>query len=454
MGMTKEEYKYQGMVDAPKSSGDTTQSVFDREFACIMGYESIKIELRRIVDIMLNPQKYKDLGVSTPRGILINGVPGLGKSLIANCFIKASGRRAFICRKDKPNGSFVEEIHRIYEEAKENAPSIVFLDDMDKFANEDDHHPNAEEYVTVQSCIDGCKDFEVLTIATTNDLNCLPESLLRVGRFDKNFRINPPEGEEAEKIIEYYLSQKKNVGDIDIKQIVKILNGRSCAEFETVINEAGIYAGFENRDKIDMNDIIRATMRVLFDAPELLSNEIKTHLEEVAYHEAGHSVVAEILEPGSVNIVSIKRYSGDTGGVTSFYQKQDYFYSKKRMENRVICMLAGKAATELMFGVIDVGAKNDTERAIKIIERFVGDFCAYGFNNFEYRYSLSNEFYTKREGLIFNECERYYQMAKKILVDNREFLDKLAKALVGNETLISQDVQKIKESCKIVNFNF
>ena len=430
------------------------ESSFDEDFSAVIGYEPIKLEIKRIIDIMNNPQKYKDLGVSTPRGLLLDGKPGLGKTLIANCFIKASRRKAFVCRKDRPDGDFVKEIRRVFEEAKENAPSIVFLDDMDKFANEDENHTNAEEFVTIQSCIDDVKDFEVFTISTTNDLKNLPDSLLRVGRFDKQFTLKCPRGEDSEKIIAYYLSQKKFVDDVNIKQAARILVGSSCAELETVINEAGVYAGYENKKMIDMSDIIRAAMRVIYDAPEVLSVEQKNFIKETAYHEAGHSVVAEVLEPESVNIVSVKKYAGDVGGITSYYQDENYFCTKKYMENRVISLLAGKAATELVYGLVDVGTISDIRRARTIVTRFVDDYCSYGFDKFEFEHEHSNELRSRRENLIFSEMERYYQLAKKLLIQNREFLDKLANALVEKETLITEDVQAIKNTCKIIEFNF
>ena len=436
-----------------KANG-SVKNTFDQEFSVVIGYAPIKLELKRIVDIMNNPQKYSDLGVTTPRGVLINGDPGLGKTLIANCFIKASGRKAYTCRKDKPDGAFVDEIRRTYEEAKANAPSIVFLDDMDKFANEDEKHTNCEEYVTVQACIDSVKNYEVFTLATTNDIRKLPESLLRVGRFDKNFKLDNPKGDEAEKIIKYYLSKKKFVEDVNVKQIARILVGSSCAALETVINEAGVYAGFDNKEKIEMSDIIRATMRVLYEAPESLSIDERHHIKEIAYHEAGHAVVAEVLEPESVNIVSVKRYDGNIGGVTSYYPDEEYWWSKKYMENRVLSLLAGKSATELVYGVVDTGANNDVKRAFHIVERFVDDYCSYDFDNFEYHYRPSDAFQDRKGKKMASEISRYYQMTKKILADNREFLDKLANALTEKETMTTEEVQAIKKSCKIVNFNF
>ena len=151
------------------------------EFNKIIGYKDVKSELIRLCDIIKNGEKYKTLGVVLAGGMLLDGDPGVGKTLMANCFIQESGRRAFICRKNKPDGEFVNEIKRIFNEAAENAPSIILLDDMDKFANGDDNHKNAVEYVTVQSCIDEIKGKDVFVLATTNGTRNLPASLIRAG---------------------------------------------------------------------------------------------------------------------------------------------------------------------------------------------------------------------------------------------------------------------------------
>ena len=162
------------------------------EFDKIIGYKDVKAELFRLCDVIKNADKYKALGVAPIGGLLLDGEPGVGKTLMANCFIKESGRKAFVCRKNKPDGEFVNEIKNVFNEAAENAPSIILLDDMDKFANEDDYHRNAEEYVTVQSCIDEIKGKDVFVLATTNGTENLPRSLLRAGRFDCIINVDAP----------------------------------------------------------------------------------------------------------------------------------------------------------------------------------------------------------------------------------------------------------------------
>lgn len=288
------------------------------EFDKIIGYEDIKVELKRLCDVLRNPQRYEKLGVTMPNGIMLCGEPGIGKTLMAKCFIVESGCKAFTLRKEMPNGDFVKEIKNTFEKAKAEAPAIVFLDDIDKFANEDRMHPDAEEYVTVQSCIDDCKGQKVFTLATANDTSCLPESLLRAGRFDKIISVMFPLGKESRQIIEHYLKAKSVVGNIDIEEITRIMENHTCAEIEMIINDAGIYAGYEGRDKINREDLIKSCMRVLFEAPECVDQEDDPMIKLKALHEAGHAVIAEILHPGLVSLISIYKHEGLRGGLTKY----------------------------------------------------------------------------------------------------------------------------------------
>lgn len=416
------------------------------EFDKVIGYESIKYELKRVCDVLKNFDKYEKLGVKQPAGILLHGDVGLGKTLMANCFAKETGWNVYILRKGKPNGDFVKEISEIYETAKNNQPAIVVLDDLDKYSNEDEKHRNSDEFITVQSCIDDMKGLKVFTVATTNEMDFFPKSLLRAGRFDKVIEIEKPKGEDCKKIIEYYLSQKKYVSNLDIDEIAKILDNSSCAELEAVVNEAGMYAGSQNKDVIDTDDIIRACMRVMFNAPETLSKENQKNIAKIAYHEAGHAVINEILEPNSVNLLSVCKYEGDVGGVTSCSKNENYFYKKKYMEDRIVCLLGGKAATELVYGEIDIGAETDIERAFHIAKRFINNYCTYGFNTYYWNYrEHSQEYMVRTENQVATEINRYYYEAKKILVENREFLDELAKALVEKQTLRAKDIKNIKQ---------
>ncbi|MCR5104880.1 MAG: AAA family ATPase [Eubacterium sp.] len=417
------------------------------EFDKIIGYEDIKAELSRFADVLKEPEKYSKLGVTTPSGIMLYGDPGVGKTLMAKCFIAETGCKVFTLRKDKPNGDFVKHIKETFESAKKDSSeiSIVFLDDLDKFANEDTDHQDAEEYVAIQSCIDECKGYGVFAVATVNDIRFLPESLLRAGRFDKEICVKTPKGKNAKRIIEYYLSQKRVANNIDTELISRLMEDRSCAELETVINEAGIYAGFARKELIEQEHITKACMRVLFDFPECISQFDSKNDKYVSVHEAGHTVVAEILDPGCVTLVSICRYSGDMHGITKIHKPDDYMSSKEMVESVIISILGGKAATEMVYGIADMGCNSDMENVFDLVSMLVDDSCALGFETYT-RYDSSRYVSENRDRLIASEVNRYYQIAKKIIVENREFVDAVTEALMDHKTLTFREMQRIKKA--------
>ncbi len=414
-----------------------------KEFDKVIGYESVKRELEQLSDVLKNNEKYARLGVEMPHGLMLHGEPGLGKTTMANCFIEALGWNTFLCRKSKADGDFVKEIERTFERASRQAPAVVFLDDLDKFANDDECHTDSEEYVAVQSCIDGVRGDHVFVLATANSIRKFPKSLLRSGRFDKLIQIDAPRGKDAEDIIGYYLSRKKFVSDIDTHAVARILEGKSCADLEAVVNEAGIAAGFAGKTSIGMEEIVKACLRVIFNAPEGENGYSPEAAMRIAYHEAGHAVVAEVLEEGSVNLLTVCMHDSRTGGIASVSQSPDYFTSINYMESRILSLLGGKAATELVFGEVDTGATSDLGRAHEIATRLVGGYASRGFSNL-----VSDESWHHAEDLrdaaVAVEMERYYLHAKKILTENRAFLDALAKKLFEKKALLGSEVRKIK----------
>jgi cell division protease FtsH len=412
-------------------------------FDKVIGYDDIKNELNMVCDILNDPDKYVKLGVSTPRGILLHGAPGVGKTLLANSFIEASGRKAYLCRKNMPNGKFVDHIREVFKKAQDAGKSIVFLDDLDKFANDDEEHQNSEEYITIQSCIDDMEGKDILVLATANSIWTLPDSLVRHGRFDRIIKMDEPTGEDAVKIIKYYLSEKSTVAELDSEEVARILGGYSCATLKSVINEAGIYAGFAGKEKIDFDDIAKACLRLIFKAPENMSKEDRQSIDRIAYHEAGHAVIAEILEPGSVSLVSVRRHGKDIGGFTRVKNSDGYFYSKEAMENRVCFALGGKAASEIVFGEADTGTNNDLREAFDIVERFVDSYCSYGFGAWQ-RFKSGHMVTENKDMRITSEMERYYEQTKSILARNREMLDRIAGELMEKETLFHIDIKALK----------
>lgn len=430
------------------------------KFDMIIGYASVKKELKQIADTLKNKDTYDQLGVSAPRGLLLYGEPGVGKSLMASAIIEASERPAFICRKDKPNGDFVKEIKATFDKAIADAPSIVYLDDMDKFANGDERHPDVEEYVTVQSCIDEAKGKEVFVLATVNNLRCLPRSLRRAGRFDRVIEIDKPHGKDAVNIISHYLSSKKVAKDIDAKTIARIMDGRSCAELETVINEAGLYAGYERAESITMDHFMEACLRTVFDVPASLDDDndddyytllsdSNNVISQIVYHEAGHAVVSEILCPESVNLVSAHNRGVSSGGFTDCYNDRTctpLYWAK----SRIVGALGGMAAIEQKYGIFDFGGERDLDQAFDRTRELIVNNCFSGFNLHCNGYNDSERLKSEQEQAVSAEVEKFYRKAKEIISLNQEFFEKIAMALAQKKLLSAVDIKQIKSECTIV----
>ncbi|MBE6807657.1 MAG: AAA family ATPase [Ruminococcaceae bacterium] len=427
------------------------------KFDEIIGYEVIKKELRQVADILRNGEMYRHLGVKAPQGLLIHGEPGVGKTLMAAAVIESCGRPAFTCRKDQPNGDFVREIKATFDQAAQNAPSIVLLDDMDKFANGDERHPDREEYVTVQSCIDNVRDKGVFVLATANNIRCLPTSLRRAGRFDRIIEVNAPEGEDAVNIVAHYLKDKP-VDGLEAATVARILDGNSCAELETIINEAGLYAGYERAEAITMEHFLTAYMSVMHNESDGVGRDdtadlcqlVDPHnpMTQVAYHEAGHALVAEALIPGCVSLVTVHGKQGNPRGFVQYCRDT----SRPRLEwdqQRVMAALAGKAAVEHKFGVLDGGCRRDLASAFSGVRDMVVDLCCNGFHLYSAGMEDSEALHARQEQVIASEVEQYYRRAKAMIAANAAFLDKLAAELLFKRLLTDVDIRRIKETCPL-----
>ena len=415
-----------------------------RELNRVIGYEGIKNELYRIIDIIKNPEKYKKLGVSIPKGILLSGEPGIGKTLMAKCFIKETGLKTFVIRKDKPDGDFVDYICETFDRAAAEAPSIILLDDLDKFANEDVYHRDAEEYVTVQSCIDDVKDLDVIVFATCNEYRKLPESLVRSGRFDKSFFMDFPGYEDAKKIIEFYLKDKKVGKDIDVEEIARFSEGHSCADLETVINEAGISAGYENRKCISQDDIKKAVIRMIFDGDDSEESDPASN-RRLAVHEAGHTVLSELFFPGQVAFVSIETCSRGVKGLVRRNRDRNKLDVFENRESEIMIALAGKAATELILNEIDMGTNMDLRSAYDQVAGLLDNIAAYDFQSWCHGHETSHLVLDHLDTVKGAEVSRYYLKAKQLLGKNRAFLEEIIELLIEKKTLSYKDIAPIRE---------
>lgn len=414
-------------------------------FKNVIGYEAITNELLQVCDMVHNREVYEKLGAKVPKGILLYGVPGVGKTLLAKSFIKGCEMNHYTIRKTKGGENFINEIHETFEKARANTPSIVFLDDMDKFSNEEETRRDTDEYVTVQSEIDASKDLAVLVIATVNEYSKLPESLVRAGRFDRTIEVTFPKDEDVKLIIQHYFKDKPVSESINYDDISKMMGYNSCAELEAVINEAAIEAAYERCDAIEMDHIVNAVIKTVYDGDYRISHK-DSEKKEIALHEAGHAVVSEIIQPGSVGLISIKpAFAGSSGGFV--HARIDGFSEEQKAMN----CLGGKAAVEMCNpNPVAKGCGKDVESAWKIIWNYVVHDSACGFSNFSpfgYTYHMTDAKEARVELVVTAMLENVMRQTQEILNNNKSFLDALFKELYEKEILLHSDIQRIRKSC-------
>lgn len=420
-------------------------------FQDVIGYDAIKNEMLQICDVLKNRDVYRRLGASMPKGLLLYGEPGLGKTLLASALITESGLPSVIIRKTVAAEDFINEIAEKFQYAKEHAPSILFLDDMDKFANEDSSHCDAEEYVAVQAGIDDVKGSDVFVIATVNDEDKLPKSLLRTGRFDRKIELEAPSGKDAALIIQHYLSGKNLADDFNMDDVVKMITYNSCAELETITNEAALHAAFARKETIGTEDFVYAVLRMQYNAVEGDQDLTKEDQRRVALHEAGHLVICELLCPGSVGFASLRSSTGASVG--------GFIHRCKPLARRshdTLVTLGGKAAVELFYADTAAGGcREDLERALGNVFTAVSESGTCGLALLDMdgvmRFRPSNDYVAHVETAVHAELERYMFQARDMLIRNRDFLTAATEALLEKKMLLYSDVQAIRKSVGITD---
>lgn len=414
-------------------------SAFDK----LIGYESIKKELRQVADMIKNSPKYRALGARMPKGIILHGAPGVGKTMFSTALIEEVGVPHTIVRHEMSRASFCEHIKKAFEDmAGRDEQTIILLDDLDKFSMDE---KNGEEFAIVQSCMDAVKDRNVFVIATANKLLHLPKSLIRPGRFDKVIKVGYPVGKEAVEIITHYMKGLKVGGDVNYEDIAKMLTGRSCATLESVINTAAIEAAFAGKEHICMEDFVKATLADVYELQNHCGELSPEKREEVAYHEAGHAVIAEVLMPGCIGLVSLasEMFSG-LGGFTLRCKEPE------RRAYEILVALGGKAACEMKYGRVASGTGQDLQDAIEHLTNSINSVGTAGLSHLEIRKKMDSQaFLANRDQVVYAELERYLFKAKEIIGQNRDFLDRIAWELLEKQTLLYSDLKRIRESCTI-----
>ena len=441
-----------------------------RVFDKVIGYKEIKKELYKICDMFKNRERYEKLGAQIPHGIIMYGDPGVGKTLMANAFIKESGRPCYTVRRKDASRNFTSEIVGAFIEARANAPSIVLLDDMDKFSNEDEYHRDAEEYVAVQACIDESKDSDVFVIATVNNMKKLPHSLKRSGRFDLQLHFDTPNSKDAFRIIKHYFANKKLSSDVNYDDIEKMMSYSSCAELESIINDSAIRAAFRRKDCIEMKDIVESVLAREYeigsswnthdsgtnDDDDEFWDEFEDESEdedfsdraepsdrkEVALHEAGHLVISELIKPGSVGLATIRQDKRGNGGFIH------NCYSFNRRRDLIKIALAGKAAVEMYYQETNAsGCNDDISKAAKLIADGISNSGTHGFGMIKISTKDSSDKYiSSLESLTTAELEKNMFAVRDMLLKNRAFLERISEALLEKGILLASDIARIREA--------
>lgn len=419
-------------------------------FDDICGYEDIKQELMYLADIMRDPEPYKALGARVPRNVMIKGAPGVGKTLMSECLIKASGRRAYRVRKEDNDNDFISTITGTFRKARDTTPSIVFLDDMDKYSSRG--FGRSTEEATVQACIDDVKDAGVFVIATVNEDGGISHSLRRAGRFDRYLTVDRPDRDSAREIIRRYFSETKTISnDISIEDVVDLTGGMTAVEIRTLANEAGVYAGFDRSDVIGMDHIISAYVSRMDNTRMDNHSDDAERSRVTACHEAGHAVISELLRRGSVGMVFSGREAGMSEGFMSRI-RTDRSIGINRYRYEILTALGGRAATELVYGMPDRGAVNDLGKAIMAIESELTELCTEGVrfasDNSSYRHSSVSRT-NMIDHMVRARLTAYYDEAKEILTGNRPLLDRMSEELDRCGYLLSEDITRIIDEVNV-----
>ncbi|WKN41933.1 ATP-dependent zinc metalloprotease FtsH [Tunicatimonas pelagia] len=453
--------------------GKSRAALFDAEnkvnvtFDNVAGLDEAKEEVREIVDFLKNPSKYTNLGGKIPKGALLIGTPGTGKTLLAKAVAGEAGVPFF----SLSGSDFVEmfvgvgaaRVRDLFKQAKEKAPCIIFIDEIDAVgrARGKGAMPgsNDERENTLNSLLaemDGFStDSGVIILAATNRPDVLDSALLRPGRFDRQISIDKPDIVGREAIFKVHLKPLKTSKDINPKKLAAQTPGFAGAEIANICNEAALIAARRDKKVIETQDFHDAIDRViggLEKKNKIISPEEK---EIVAYHEAGHAVAGWFLEHADPLVkVSIVPRGVAALGYAQYLPKEQFLYRTEQMLDQMCMALGGRAAEEVVFGKISTGAQNDLERITKMAYSMV---TVYGMNeklgNVSFYDSRQPDYnftkpYSEATAQTIDEevrqlIERAYERTKKLLIDKRDQLEALAKQLLDKEILFQNDLENL-----------
>jgi cell division protease FtsH len=453
--------------------GKSKARIFDKDshvkidFKDVAGLEEAKMEIKEIVDFLKNPTKYTELGGKIPKGALLVGPPGTGKTLLA----KAVAGEANVPFFSISGSDFVEmfvgvgasRVRDLFKQAKEKAPCIVFIDEIDAVGRARGKNPNFgandERENTLNQLLTEMDGFDtntgVIILAATNRADVLDRALLRAGRFDRQIHVELPDLKERKEIFKVHLRPLKLQKNLDVDFLAKQTPGFSGADIANVCNEAALIAARGNKKSVGRQDFLDAVDRIIGGLEK--KNKIIT-LEEkrtIAFHEAGHATVSWLLEHANplVKVTIIPR--GKALGAAWYLPEERQITTTEQLLDEMCSALGGRASEELNFDKISTGALNDLERVTKqayaMVSYFgmsdkVGNLSFYDSTG-QGEYSFNKPYSEKTAELIDEEANRFieeqYERAKKTLRENMDGLTKLANQLLEKEVIFSEDVEKI-----------
>lgn len=453
--------------------GKSKAQLFDKDtqvnvtFEDVAGLEEAKVEIKEIVDFLKNPKKYTALGAKIPKGALLVGPPGTGKTLLA----KAVAGEAKVPFFSLSGSDFVEmfvgvgasRVRDLFRQAKEKAPAIIFIDEIDAIGRARGRGPaqgaNDERENTLNQLLTEMDGFGtnsgVIILAATNRADVLDRALMRAGRFDRQIFVDMPDLVERKQIFNVHLKNLRVDDSVDIEFLAKQTPGFSGADIANVCNEAALIAARKDKSSIGKNDFLDAVDRIIGGLEK--KNKIISPQEKkvIAFHEAGHASVSWLVEHASplVKVTIVPR--GRSLGAAWYLPEERQITTKEQLLDEMCATMGGRAAEEIIFGKVSTGALSDLERVTKQAYAMIS---VYGLNdrigNISYYDSTgSNEYafqkpYSEETAKAIDEevkkmIEEQYERAKKILSENKDLLTKLANRLLEEEVIFKEDLEII-----------
>ena len=439
-------------------------------FSDVAGEDEAKENLTEIVDYLHNPKKYQEIGASMPKGILLVGPPGTGKTMLA----KAVAGEANVPFFSMSGSEFVEmfvgmgasKVRDLFRQAKEKAPCIVFIDEIDAIGKKRDGQlgGNDEREQTLNQLLTEMDGFEgnngVIILAATNRPESLDPALLRPGRFDRRVPVELPDLKGREEILKVHAKKVKIAEDVDFSKIARMASGASGAELANIVNEAALRAVRDGRRFATQADLEESIEVVI--AGYQKKNAILTDKEKlvVSYHEIGHALVAakQTHSAPVQKITIVPRTSGALGYTMQVDEGNHYLLTKEEIENKIATITGGRAAEEVRFGSVTTGASNDIEQATKLARAMITrygmseDFDMVAMETVSNQYlggdtslACSAEMQAEIDRQVIALVKKQHQKATQILMDHRSKLDELAQFLYEKETITGDEFMSILE---------